>query len=481
MRALVTMWLMIILAGCTGHAGGTQAAPPEPTPHPTREPALASSVLMHRRNDDTGQSEIRAVDPATGETVAGFTPVGLGSDDVSAHAVSADGTRLAVVKSRSRVSEPSAGGTSYRPSGDVLHLIELRMQRVVTATLSGDGWVNLLIFRPDASQLALVENMPGASMLTIFDAATGTRVAKRRVEFRPSLLTYAENGMTLVLYGQDRGVPAGIGKPAPPQVMLLDATTLEPLWERSLETVLSGHWCLEQCTQQHGQQLFTEWRPAVVPARDGRRLYIVHADEDRLTTVEFDSGVVRSMLVREEQSWLDRLLGVGVAHAKGVPAGATKQAVLSHDGRRLYVVAHTRSAASAGGNDNGSIESDITVRSIDVLTGRLHAHRDVEVIHPYVRIDGVLVSPDGTHLFVNGWDAGERWTEILDAQSLERVTRLADWQVVLMRRLDGQPLVMARQWRDDRHAQRAEFALLDLHTFDLGDAWAVSNISLLTP
>lgn len=132
---------------------------------------------------------------------------------------------------------------------------------------------SLLAFRPDASHLALAYNEPNASRLMVFDTERTALVADRMLDFRPSLLTYTENGMTLVVYGQERGVPAGLGTPPPPQVLLFDAATLEPLWERSLDTVLSGSWCLERCTEQHGQQLLVEWQPAVVPAHDGRRLY----------------------------------------------------------------------------------------------------------------------------------------------------------------------------------------------------------------
>lgn len=477
MRTLMALCLICALSAACATEGQPQSLPPAATAQPSLAPALASSVLLQRRDDDAKHYALHAVDPATGETVAGFPPIDLGENSSAEYARSADGTRLAVVESRGRVAESYAGGTSYRPSADVLHIVDLHTQRVVTTTLSGDAWVSTLVFSPDASHVALAQNAPEASTLVTIDTETGTRLAERTIEFRATLMTYADNGQTLVVYGQGRGLPPGIGEPPAPQVLLLDAGTLEPLWDQSLSNVRSGYWCQEECTKDHSRQVFVDWQPAVIPAHDGRRLYIVHSDEARLTTVEFDTGTVRSVLLREQQSWLDRLLGVGVADAKSIPAGATKQAVLSRDGRRLYVVAQTRVPTGDGDSNSESIETDLAVRGIDVATGRLLADRDIDGgSSSYIWVHYIRLMPDGAHLLLSGWNDSGYWTDILDTQRLERVTRLSDWLVVVTRQLDGQSRLIAYRWNKN---QQVEFAELDPQSFEIVRSWQATDATVV--
>jgi len=67
-------------------------------------------------------------------------------------------------------------------------------------------------------------------------------------------------------------------------------------------------------------------------------LYVVHADEDRLTSVDFSSRVVAALDIRPPLSFVERILSLGarVAYAK-VQNGTEKHVAVSPDGSLLYV------------------------------------------------------------------------------------------------------------------------------------------------
>ena len=67
--------------------------------------------------------------------------------------------------------------------------------------------------------------------------------------------------------------------------------------------MVSGTWCIENCKESYEYKVFVRWGPAVVLAKDRRLLYIVHADDERITTVDLDTRTVRDTEVRLARSW----------------------------------------------------------------------------------------------------------------------------------------------------------------------------------
>jgi hypothetical protein len=487
--------LLLILTACavTGQAGQVSGEQPVSTLTPTRllapsavDPAFESGILLSLQNEEEQRSEIRLVDPTTGESVAGYPPITLGLTTWPTPVLSADGKKLAALESQGRSCETYMGGRACRWSADVLHLVGLPAWHEMAVAIPGKGWVELVTFSPDAAHLALVQNAPESSTLMVYDADTGELVAQRILDFRPSLLTYTRNGMTLVVYGQPLGVPPGMGRPDSPQVRLFNALTLEVLWDRALETVLSGHWCQEECLAPHGAPLFAEWKPAVVPSRDGHRLYIVHADEERLTTVDFDTEIVRSVLIRAERSWFERLLALtaSIAEAKGGVTGTIKKAVISVDGTQLYVIGQAMNSTRDADGNWEAVETQLGLQVIDVESGRSVASHDIEVAGTWISVDGIRLTPDGAHLVVNAWRIWEGestgWTEVLGAKNLERLVHLDGWEVVFARRMDSQPVILARRWRNEK-PPKLEFAVLDPRTFDIINTWVATEPSRVTP
>src|SRR5205814_2545129 len=133
------------------------------------------------------------------------------------YAFSADGTKLAAVAARGNSCESVGGGTACRARADVLHLIDLRAWREVTAPLPGRGWVWPLAFSPDAARLALAYHEQASSALLLFDVGTGQLLTQRALDFQPSLVEYTGDGAVLVVYGAPLGAVPGVSKPGPPR------------------------------------------------------------------------------------------------------------------------------------------------------------------------------------------------------------------------------------------------------------------------
>ncbi len=493
MKVFTFACLLLIIASCTAPQPTPEPRAPTTTPttlaqstatlSPTERPstpaaqlsaapAFASSVLLNLRRREEASSyfpqppwmqryhdEIHLVDPATGQDVPGYAPI----NGLSA-IVSADSRRLIAIESRGQLCESMSGGTACYASADVLHLLDLQTWREVTTTTTAKGLVSPYVFSPDSTRLALSYQERRSSTLMVLEASTGRLVAQRALSLRPSRLSYSQDGAMLVVYGQPLSSDPGMTQADAPRVLLADAATLDVKWEQPLANVVSGSWCLEHCQASHEQQLFASWTPAVVASRDGRRLHIVHADAERLTTVDFDARSVRTVEIRAAQSWFERLLDptARVAEAKGGENGAHKTAVLSLDGTRLYLLGQTYQATrTAQGNWDTQYET-MGLHVVEVASGRRLARYETEA-------KGIKITPDEVHLLLDDWDGRQWWTEVLDAGSLQRVAHLDKWEVVVARRMNGQPILLAR----DPYHQPMPLAVLDPRTFEVIHSWSV--------
>jgi len=295
-------------------------------------------VLLTLHDSNENRDEIHVIDPTNGQDVPGYPPF-----VAAPYRLSADGKQLAAIESHGQSCEGSGGGTACRGSADVLHLVDLQSWREITATLSAQGWAGPGSFSSPTRRLALVVNEQRASNLLIFDTGTGQAISQRSLPFRPALMAYSQDGTMLAIYGQPLSSDPGITQPNPPRVLLLDATRLEIIWDQVLVSILNGDWCLENCQASHEKQLFANWMLAVVFSNDGGKLYIVHADAERLTTVDFVARSISSVEIETAHAWTEQLLDLtaGVAEAKGGANGASKTAVLAPDGGKLYLLGGT--------------------------------------------------------------------------------------------------------------------------------------------
>lgn len=469
---IISLALSFILTACSPATSAPTSIPtsssslPQPTPtsatlsttsataSPSVNIAPDSTVLLNPDNS------IYWIDLSTGKSVPGFTPIGP-----AAAVRSADGLQMAVIQERGQSCEPSGGGTACYPGASALEIVDVQTGSLVSNTLESGGWAWPLTFSPDSTRLALALNKDTSSNILLVNARTAQLIAQGALDFRPSLLNFSHDGKMLIVYGQPESDKPGITQPPPPHVALLNAATLEMQWEQVLPEIISGYWCIETCQGQEGQQLSAYWNPAVVPSRDGQQLYIVHADAEKLTTVDFTARKVHTTAIRVARSWLDNFLALtaDVAEAKGGARGASKYAVLSSDDTKLYVIAPTMTAERSADNSFwdttyrvGDLEV-IDVQSDRKLAALAMANR--EGVSEYLQ--EINLTPDGAYVFVVRSDPNNHWwTEVFDAQSLQPVARLEKWRIFVARRVNGQFILLAHQPPNSN-----QLAVIDPNTF----------------
>ncbi len=464
MRRIAFLSLILFLTAWAspGHADTGRNSVAKTRPRPSPQPTLGSSVLLVAWNTAERRYELRPVDPATGQLVPGYSPILLGRQSPLT-ALSADGRKLAVIESRGQACESIGGGSACQASADVVHLMDLATwQEVAVAPLPGRGWVWPLTLSPDTRYLSMAFHDRASSTLMLFDAVTGSMVAQLPLAFRPDLMNFTRDGTGLVLYGAPLGSPPGIGQPGSPSVLWLTAPSLDVQWEVTLANVASGTWCVDKCEQLH-EGSYVSWEPAVVPSHDGRRLYIVHADEDRLTTVDFDAREVRSVAIRAPQPWFERLLALtaGMAEAKYWPDGAAKSAALSSDRTRLYVLGRAMSRLPDAAGEN---QTPLGLQVVDVESGAQLERRFSEAFE-------IRTTAGAGPVLMNGWGDGDYWTELFDVSHLRSVARLTGWWVVASRRLDGQPILLASKSTQ----YNTHLGLLDPQTLEVTHFWKVNS------
>jgi DNA-binding beta-propeller fold protein YncE len=418
----------------------TTASTPKPsTPAGTAatptsiDPAL--SVIQFNCSASYGPSncKISLVDPQTGLAVKSF-----GSFFNPLGPVAVTSSRLAALQGSGEVCEPMAFGTACRSEADVLHLVNLETSHDVTATLPAQSWVDQAVFSPDGSRLALAVNHNQGSDILYLDTGNGSILASQTISIRPSLLAFDEIEDQLAVYGQDLGPNPGVQPPGDLHVLLLSLPDLKIVWDRQLTGILSGFWCETDCNGFFDQITFANWDPGVVIAPGGRALYIAHADQDKLTTVDFSARTVKTTSIQTARSWLESLLALKaqVAFAKGNQNGTSVQAALSPNGRLLYLLAQSfHSVQDADGNWKTDT-SYSGLKVIDVKTGRILNHLDTTATQ-------LQITSDGRFLYLLSWNSPQAETQVVSTKDIKVVKTLVGWQVSLTRRLNGSPLVMA--------------------------------------
>lgn len=415
--------------------------------------SFEASVLLKRGD------WLYPVDPRTGQGVPGYAPVRFGSN-WDKYTLSPDGKMLAAAVFRKR-------------REGALHLIDLRTWRDSRMPLKIDNWVNAITFSRDGTRLAVAaarpvergQRWPGTYSLAILDVVEGTLLAQKEVDFDPRLLEFTPGAAALMVFSVSRDPETGWNT-QPPRAVLLNATDLRTEWDVTLPGVVAGQF-LEKSGD--GAETAVSWSPAAVFSSEAQTLYLVHADADRLTTVDFLARTVRSVEVRPEQSWLDRLLALtaGVAYAKGPYSGAVKRAVIgpSGDGDRLYVI------GQGYDEDEPLALTPLGLQVIDVTNSAEVARLETEATE-------IRLSPDGEQLYLSGWSQSGQpgvlptpWTEILETHDLQAIAYLDKQHAVPARRLDGRPILLSSYVRRGRTV----LSTLDPEAFEVIHAWSVAG------
>jgi DNA-binding beta-propeller fold protein YncE len=440
---------LLALTACTTPAGNLPATPSPllqtgsttvliaPTLIPTEVAAKATFETSLLATEWKGRSEdilLFPLDPAGGTVLPGYTPVSLGQTYF--YAFSPDRRTLAVMISPS----------DYAFNGDLL-LIDLAAWKTRKVELKLHGWVRAMVFSPDGRRLAISYG-DNNSTLAIFDLEQGVIAAQEQMDSVITRLKFTTDGEALMLYGaaiqNDFTANEMVG--GSPQVSLLDAADLSLRWSARLEGVRDGIFPKdEKATPTAAQMDFQAMyylSPGVVFAPDREVLYVVHADSEQLTTVDFDAQKYETMEIRAKLSWFERLLSLtaGVAHAK-VADGTSKSVVVSPDGHFLYIVGvHYESSQDLQGNSQIS-QTPLGLEVIQTSNGSRMAHLETEA-------SDLSISPDGRFIYLRNWISGDDqfsvpWTAVFDTSSCQILTHKTGIYASPALRINGEPLLVS--------------------------------------
>lgn len=430
------------------------------------DPSL-SVIQVNYSASNSGQpnTNILLVEPETGQSLKVIE-----ATTGKLNPLAATSNRLAASQGTGQVCEPMAYGTTCFTEADELQLVDLETMHTVTATLPTQSWVELAAFSPDGNQLALADNQKQNSTLMLFDAENGSLIASQPLTIRPSLITFRQSKNQLIVYGQPLDPNPGFHQPGAPHVLLLELPDLKIDWDKALSRILSGFWCETNCDGSVEQPSFANWLPAVVAAPDANELYIAHADQNYLTTVNLTSRSVDVSNLQSAKTWLERMLSLStqVAYAKGNQKGTTMQGAISPNGQRLYLLA--QSFHSTQGTD-GNWKTDISysgLQVIDVLSGRILKHLETHATQ-------LQISPDGDFLYMMNWDVSPQpVTQIVNTKNLQIVKTLPGWEVTLTRRLNGTPVAMVSQAGYSTEIGK-EAGMLNLYSFSVDHQWKTGS------
>ena len=396
-KYLVTLGLILLLfTGCAASVAENQpvatAVFTEPTKAATPRPAPQKSPpgLIFINDEDSLGLTGRIIDPETLADLPSYTPLDLGHHNT--RALSPDGRTLALI------SWPSG----YNNNGS-LRLIDLPTWQVFTTTMTFDDYLFTLEFGPDNRSLYWTEptvsdpanGIPAEFVMRRYDVVQDevTAVIPFPSSFVPQQMRLLISGQ-IAVYGTTNQIPVAVD--AIPHLLILDPTAKTIVADILLEGVIAGQYRLQNPVNKLPFRLA---QPGLAWDVAQNLLYIMHAEEDKVTVVDLTTAeITRQANIAPQQSVLERFLSLGVqtAHAK-VVAGATKQAVLSPDGQHLFVIGLASEIEQTDDETMGWIwhETPLGLQIIDTETLTEKTLLDLPVTN-------MTLSPDGQWLLLTG-------------------------------------------------------------------------------
>lgn len=402
---------------------------------------LARSVLL--QTCGAGSCALQLHDTLTGLPTSGYEPLSLGS--YSTYAPSNDRTQLAMITYQHN---------SALQDG-ILQFVDLSTWQVVTTTLVFDGAYSQPLFSVDDERLLVVtqtETWPATDVVYLVDVASGRLLAQQPLDFYSTNYQFTPDGRGIMVFGME-------GTTQNSYVALLDATTLAIIWQAQVEGLANGQEMPEGSTNPLEG---VWWQPAATFAPNSATLYIVHADQDQLTTVDFDAQRITTNAISEPLSWIEHLLMLTArtAHAK-MANGTAKTAAFSPDGSQLYVSGTRYSTGDLGGLGT-YLQTGLGLQVIDPATGQVKAHIESNT-------QSLSVDPESGRIFLHGWateqqeQGANEWTVVLDGTTLEQLHRI-DKAVSLAYRLDGTLILLGTSSLENG---QTELSVLDPQTFEV--------------
>lgn len=417
--------VILILTACAAPGKDSPAAPSIATELATNDAAFENSLLAVEWTGVKG-NQLFPLDPASGTALPGYEPISLGQN--YSHAFSPDRRTLAAVVFPNQ--------NSYKGK---LMLVDLPVWKTQSFALKTSGWVTSMVFSPDGRQLAIAQG-ESTYALALFDLEQGVITAQTEEDFYITRMKFTADGKSLMLYGMTLQNRFTVNESAgAPQVRLLDAADLNPRWSAELEDVRDGVYPTDEAVaidyNQPGTAMYLSPALAFAPNQDV--LYVVHADSDHLTTVDFSTKKIATVEIQDQLSWFERLLSLtaSVAHAK-VANGTSKLAAVSPNGQFMYVVGMRNESLQ---DKNGNWQMNQTPLGLEII----QTSDGSRVEHVETEASDLSLSTDGRFLYLRNWMENAPWSEIFDISTNQVITHKAWIYAVPALRMNGEPLLVS--------------------------------------
>ena len=177
--------------------------------------------------------------------------------------------------------------------------------------------------------------------------------------------------------------------------------------------------------------------PGLAFAPDRDALYVIHADSDKLTIVDFKAQRVKTLEIHARLSWFERLLSLLAYSVQAkVGEGTSKDVAVSPDGRFLYVTGTDNSLYQDPQGNWQLKQTPLGLQIIRISDGSRLAHIETDA-------SDLVLSPDGRFLYLRFWrgDEDAPGTEIFDTSKGQIVTHIAASYLAPTWRMDGGALL----------------------------------------
>ncbi len=454
-------FLIVCMTSSVSLSACTSATPPQTLIPPSPGPTLAS-VTSNSDLESLGtgvpvieyvgeHSRFVVISPVTGKPLDVFTPIP--TDNNYNYAFAPDGHTLALV------------------TDGQLYFIDLPSGKYHMSPLDLHGWISTVAYSSDGNLLAVAGGAADGA-LRVIDAKSGNVNASTQAGFSIRNIQFTTDGKGLMAYGPQlasTGVAANAGvSVGAPKAASFAASDLTVLWSVKLDGIRDGTFPkdADASTTQDIYQPGAAWhyQPGIAFAPGADVLYLVHGDEDKLTTIDFAKQKVNTVDLYVKTTWFDQLLEwtAGVAHAKGAD-GTSKQAVISADGKSLYVVGTTDAYSK---NSTGNWDVTQTFVGLQVIATEDGSIVDQQDSDAY----SVAQSSDGKYLLLMGWqnNTGTSWTEVYEIASHKIIRRIGSVTLTPTRRVDGTPILVSSEYFGNN---LCHLASVDSSTWTIASDW----------
>ena len=400
-------------------------SPSIPTPKPTTTPEIVAKITPNpqgsklvatqcvKKNLKDGlpvilsrdeESFLALLDPGTGLPVCQADKLDLGQNALLAF--TQDRLNMAVL-----------GYEKGQEEGWRLRWVDLPAWNIIDTGIVLQSWSQGIAIHPDNRQVVVAQPILSQEKeprmlghrLVLVDLKDENRRFETPLDIDPRIVQFIDDGRQILVYGSQYDYTQGT---TTSQAILqaFETTDLTLDWETEISSVREG---VVHTSQENRPDSYQQWFPALVFSPDNTRLFIIHADADRMTTVNLKARTMTTTDMQPRLGWLERFLWATarVAQAKGLN-GTTKQASISSDGKTLFVTGMTGHVKENGAY-NWDFESiPLGLQVIDIP--------EIKIIQQIKSSGNELsLAKDGATLYLRGWNGETAWTDFIDTKSLK--------------------------------------------------------------